>query len=102
MNCCSDFGIKSDFMLGHSTGENVALMASRTIRKLSRAELMSKVRLFNGIYHKLSAADCIPKGALLSVGAIEPTFLRKGNRKLSRTPAFGDGQLSKSSCIIWQ
>lgn len=73
----SDFGIKSDFMLGHSTGENVALMVSRTIKKLSRAELMSKVRLFNGIYHKLNAADSIPKGTLLSVGAIEPTFLQK-------------------------
>lgn len=73
----SDFGIKSDFMLGHSTGENVALMASRTIRKLSRTELMSKVRLFNGIYHKLNEADCIPKGALLSVGAVAPAFLQK-------------------------
>ncbi len=73
----SDFGIKSDFMLGHSTGENVALMASRTIRKLSRTELMSKVRLFNGIYHKLNAAEAIPKGALLSVGAIEAAFLQK-------------------------
>ncbi|MGB5962863.1 MAG: beta-ketoacyl synthase N-terminal-like domain-containing protein [Coleofasciculaceae cyanobacterium] len=73
----SDFGIKSDFMLGHSTGENVALMASRTIKKLSRAELMSKVRLFNGIYHKLNEADSIPKGTLLSVGAVEANFLQK-------------------------
>jgi acyl transferase domain-containing protein/phosphopantetheinyl transferase (holo-ACP synthase) len=73
----SDFGIKSDFMLGHSTGENVALMASRTIRELSRTELMSKIRLFNKIYHKLNEADCIPKGALLSVGAVEPTLLQK-------------------------
>jgi acyl transferase domain-containing protein/phosphopantetheinyl transferase len=72
-----DFGIKSDFMLGHSTGENVALMASRTIKQLSRAELMSKVRLFNGIYHKLNEADSIPKGTLLSVGAIEQSFLQK-------------------------
>lgn len=73
----SDFGIKSDYMLGHSTGENVALMASRTIRKMSRAELMAKIRLFNGIYHKLNEADRIPKGALLSVGAVEPTLLQK-------------------------
>lgn len=73
----SDFGIKSDFMLGHSTGENVALMASKTIKQMSRAELISKVRLFNGIYHKLKAADAIPKGALLSVGAVEPNLLHK-------------------------
>ena len=72
-----DFGIRSDYMVGHSTGENVALMASRTIRQLSRAELMEKVRLFNGIYQKLEAADSIPKGALLSVGAIDPTWLQK-------------------------
>ncbi len=71
-----DFGIKSDYMVGHSTGENVALMASKTIRQLSRTELMEKVRLFNGIYQKLEAANSIPKGALLSVGAIEPTWLQ--------------------------
>lgn len=73
----SDFGVKSDYMVGHSTGENVALFASRTIPKLSRSELMAKVRLFNRIYHKLAAADCIPKGVLLSVGAINPNFLQK-------------------------
>ncbi len=72
-----DFGIKSDVMVGHSTGESVALLASGTIRQLERAALMEKIRLFNRIYRDLEATDSIPKGALLSVGATDPALLQQ-------------------------
>lgn len=65
-----EFGIKSDVMLGHSTGENTALVASGTIRLRSREELIGKIRDLNGVYATLEKQDTIAVGALLTVGAI--------------------------------
>ncbi|HEY9632053.1 MAG TPA: beta-ketoacyl synthase N-terminal-like domain-containing protein [Coleofasciculaceae cyanobacterium] len=72
-----DLGIQCDVMVGHSTGENTALIASGTVRKLDRAQLMEKIRHLNRIYRELEVADSIPKGALLAVGAIKPSELQQ-------------------------
>jgi acyl transferase domain-containing protein/phosphopantetheinyl transferase len=73
----SDFGIKSDVMLGHSTGESAALIASGTVSKLEGAQLMEKIRYLNRIYSDLEAADSIPRGVLLTVGAVDPSLLQQ-------------------------
>jgi acyl transferase domain-containing protein/phosphopantetheinyl transferase len=73
----SNFGIKSDVMVGHSTGESTALIASGTVQKLEREQLMEKIRLLNRISSSLDAADNIPKGVLLAVGAIEPSVVQE-------------------------
>ena len=73
----SDFGIKSDVMVGHSTGESTALIASGTVQKLERDQLMEKIRLLNRISSNLAAADNIPKGVLMAVGAVEPGSLQQ-------------------------
>jgi len=72
-----DLGIQCDVMVGHSTGENTALIASGTVRLAHQTQLMEKMRLLNQIYRDLEATDRIPKGALLTVGAVEPSVLRQ-------------------------
>ncbi|PMB29044.1 6-deoxyerythronolide-B synthase [Fischerella thermalis BR2B] len=72
-----NLGVKCDVMVGHSTGENAALIASGTVRLSDRMELMSKMRLLNQIYLDLEVAKNIPKGALLTVGAIAPEVLQQ-------------------------
>lgn len=64
------FGIKGDVMLGHSTGENTALLASGMIRIRNRTELISKIRELNGVYTLLEQNQHIAVGVLLTVGAI--------------------------------
>jgi acyl transferase domain-containing protein/phosphopantetheinyl transferase len=73
----SDFGINSDVMVGHSTGESTAIIASGTVRKLEREQLQEKIRLLNRISSNLEAADNIPRGVLMAVGAVEPDLLQQ-------------------------
>ena len=64
-------GIDAEVMVGHSTGENTALIASETIKIKDREDLGEKIFALNQIYEKLTAADRIPKGSQLAVGAVE-------------------------------
>ena len=73
----SDLGIKCDVMVGHSAGEHAALTASGTVRPMERGQLLKKLRHLNQIYSDLEAQNSIPKGALLSVGAIDPASLKQ-------------------------
>ncbi|MCP6761111.1 MAG: polyketide synthase dehydratase domain-containing protein [Fischerella sp. CENA71] len=72
-----NLGVGCDVMVGHSTGENAALIASGTVRLSERMELMSKMRHLNQIYLDLEMGNNIPKGALLTVGAIAPEILQQ-------------------------
>lgn len=67
--------IPCDAMVGHSTGENTALIASGTARIENRAQLGELMRYLNQLYQELEASDRIPKGALLTVGAISPDLM---------------------------
>ena len=64
-----EFGVRPDLLLGHSTGENDALMASGLFQ-LDEAELADLVRRMNRNYRQLEAAGELPPGVLLSVGGI--------------------------------
>lgn len=72
-----DFGIPCDVMVGHSTGENTALIASGMVKLTEQSQIGAKIHLLNQIYRNLEATDSIPKGALLTVGAVEPGFLQQ-------------------------
>jgi len=65
----SAFGVRADAMLGHSTGENAALVASGTI-KLDRKGVAENIRRMNALYRRLESDGAIPDGRLLSVGAL--------------------------------
>lgn len=70
-----EFGIQADVMVGHSTGENTALIASGMVRLANKAELIQKIRHLNQIYLDLELAGGIPKGELIAAGAIAPEEL---------------------------
>lgn len=63
-----DLGVKCDTMVGHSTGENTALVASGILGNSNI--LADKMRQLNHIYRELRENSRIPKGGLLAVGAI--------------------------------
>ncbi len=63
-------GIKAEVVLGHSTGENAALIASG-IPRMDGAAVGDYIRRMNELYRELNASGAIPEGVLLSVGAID-------------------------------
>jgi acyl transferase domain-containing protein/phosphopantetheinyl transferase len=69
------FGVNCDVMVGHSTGENAALIASGTVRMADPTMLMAKIRHLNQIYLDLEQAGGIARGQLLTVGALAPEAL---------------------------
>jgi len=71
----NEFQVPCDAMVGHSTGENTALIASGTIRLADKAELQEKMRQLNQIYLDVERSGDIPQGALLTVGAFDPKLL---------------------------
>ncbi|HEY9740480.1 MAG TPA: beta-ketoacyl synthase N-terminal-like domain-containing protein [Coleofasciculaceae cyanobacterium] len=72
-----DLGIKSDVMVGHSTGESTALIASGIVGLAGREELMEKIRHHNRIASSFEANDSIPKGVLLAVGAVDSGLVQQ-------------------------
>jgi len=71
----TEFGIKSDVMVGHSTGEYTALFASGTIKVTTAEEMIAIKRNLNKIYKEVEAQSTLPRGALLSVGAVDESKL---------------------------
>ncbi|MBK1989424.1 acyltransferase domain-containing protein [Sphaerospermopsis aphanizomenoides BCCUSP55] len=67
----SQFGIKPDVMVGHSTGEYAALSASGIIQADHLDDQIKIKRNLNQIYKELEAANTIPRGVLLTVGALD-------------------------------
>lgn len=63
------FQIAPDFLVGHSTGENAAIVASG-LPGFTRPELRSFIRSMNEIYARLEREGSVPHGVLLNVGAV--------------------------------
>ncbi|MEM9386844.1 MAG: beta-ketoacyl synthase N-terminal-like domain-containing protein [Pseudomonadota bacterium] len=63
-------GVTADVMVGHSSGENSALVASGMIRLESKDELRDHIRNLNRMYEPMEAAGAVARGALLTVGAV--------------------------------
>ena len=61
-------GVKADMMIGHSTGENAALIASRTIG-FDDEGVSDFIRQMNVIFSEIDRSGAVPEGALLNVGA---------------------------------
>ncbi len=71
-----DFNIPCDLMLGHSTGENTALVASGTVR-FTGDKPMADIQNLLGIYRQLEANNSIPTGQLLTVGAVDYKIIQQ-------------------------
>ncbi|MCI0504601.1 MAG: polyketide synthase dehydratase domain-containing protein, partial [Gammaproteobacteria bacterium] len=65
-----ELGLQPDGMLGHSSGENSALVASGLVQLANKEQLRNYILTLNKMYHNMEAAGDIAKGALLTVGAV--------------------------------
>lgn len=71
----SAFGLRCDLMTGHSTGEYTSLAASGAVDATGDDERIALKRKLNAIYHEVNTAENLPRGSLLTVGAVEPGAL---------------------------
>ena len=63
-------GVKPDAIVGHSTGENAALIASHLFG-FTREQAGAYILRMNEIYRRLEAEAAIPTGVLLTVGGLD-------------------------------
>lgn len=63
-------GVTADVMVGHSTGESAALVASGVVRAGDAAESSAQFRKISGIGQMVEASGQVPTGALVAVGLL--------------------------------
>lgn len=61
-------GVRADMMMGHSTGENAALIAAKAAR-MNDDETCAYIKAMNAIFSDIEADGAVPKGVLLNIGA---------------------------------
>jgi acyl transferase domain-containing protein/phosphopantetheinyl transferase len=66
-----DLGLQPDAMLGHSSGENSALVASGTVHLGDHDSLRQHILRLNEMYQEMESAGEIVTGSLLTVGAVD-------------------------------
>lgn len=71
------FGVHADVMVGHSTGEFASLTASGAVRFASRRRFADSIVALREVYRALEDANSIPRGALLTIGALAPDRLQE-------------------------
>jgi acyl transferase domain-containing protein len=68
-------GIQPDAVVGHSTGEHSALLASGIVRADTKAALLHHVRGVNRVFEELQNTAAIQTGVLLAVAGVAPSIL---------------------------
>ncbi|HTB17292.1 MAG TPA: beta-ketoacyl synthase N-terminal-like domain-containing protein [Bryobacteraceae bacterium] len=68
----SHLGIQPDAVVGHSTGEHSALLASGIVRTDTKAALLHHVRGVNQVFEELQHSAAIQTGVLLAVAGVAP------------------------------
>jgi acyl transferase domain-containing protein/phosphopantetheinyl transferase/acyl carrier protein/predicted hotdog family 3-hydroxylacyl-ACP dehydratase len=63
--------VRADCVVGHSTGEYSALLASGALRVNNEAQLIGHILVLNRIYQDMDARKEIPEGFLLAVGGVD-------------------------------
>ena len=70
-------GIRADAMVGHSTGEHSALLASRVVEVADDEELIQHILGVYEVFDKLNATSDIPEAVLLAVAGADHAFLER-------------------------
>ena len=82
----NEFGVDADVMLGHSSGENSALVAAGMVRLGDRGKMREHILRLNEMYQEIDAAGDVTTGSLLTVGAVDRDIVIRpfssGNRAL--------------------
>jgi acyl transferase domain-containing protein/phosphopantetheinyl transferase len=69
------FAIKPDAMVGHSTGEHSALLASETVQAKSEESLLAHIRGVYDVFERLSTTSGIPEAVLLAIAGADHKLL---------------------------
>jgi acyl transferase domain-containing protein/phosphopantetheinyl transferase len=69
------FDIKPDAMVGHSTGEHSALLASETVQAKSESSLLAHIRGVYDVFERLSTTSGIPEAVLLAIAGADHKLL---------------------------
>ncbi|MDX6577160.1 MAG: hypothetical protein QOE96_3113 [Blastocatellia bacterium] len=86
-------GVRCDVMVGHSNGENAALMASGAMRFRTKAELFKLIRRFTVQDDQSVATAHQPRGVFLSVSGLTSEFIEQ-----LVTESNGDLHLAMDNC----
>ncbi|HLY17737.1 MAG TPA: beta-ketoacyl synthase N-terminal-like domain-containing protein [Bryobacteraceae bacterium] len=70
-------GIRADAMVGHSTGEHSALLASRVVEVADDDELIRHILGVYEVFDKLNSTSDIPEAVLLAVAGADHGFLEQ-------------------------
>ncbi len=70
-------GIRADAMVGHSTGEHSALLASRVVEVANDEELIGHILGVYEVFDKLNTTSDIPEAVLLAVAGADHAFLEQ-------------------------
>ena len=70
-------GIRADAMVGHSTGEHSALLASRVVEVADDDELIRHILGVYEVFDKLNSTSDIPEAVLLAVAGADHAFLER-------------------------
>jgi acyl transferase domain-containing protein len=70
-------GIRADAMVGHSTGEHSALLASRVVEVADDEELIRHILGVYEVFDKLNSTSDIPEAVLLAVAGADHAFLEQ-------------------------
>ena len=70
-------GIRPDAMVGHSTGEHSALLASRVVEVADDEELIRHILGVYEVFDKLNSTSDIPEAVLLAVAGADHAFLEQ-------------------------
>jgi acyl transferase domain-containing protein len=72
-----NLGIKADAMVGHSTGEHSALLASQVVRVAGDDELIQHILGVYEVFDRLNSSSNIPEAVLLAVAGADHGFLEQ-------------------------
>ena len=70
-------GIEPHAVVGHSTGEHSALLASGIVRTDTKSSLLQHVRGVNRVFEQLQHSAAIETGVLLAVAGVAPSAVEK-------------------------
>ena len=65
------FGLEADAVVGHSSGENSALVAAGVLDLGTGEYLREHITRLNGMYREMETAGKVARGKLLTVGAVD-------------------------------
>ena len=71
------FQIHPDAMVGHSTGEHSALLASGVVQAASEEDLLAHIRGVYDVFEKLSTTSGIPEAVLLAIAGADHQMLEE-------------------------